>query len=326
MPSSRGIWMSITTTSGRLSSTTCSASRPSAAVPTTSIPSSAPSSAARPSRTIGGRRRRRRGCWSWCSACSSGAARRARPCRRSSGQVTSLRPPSSAARSRSDTRPTPASASAAMPRRRRRPRRRRASSLEPQPYGAGRGAGVRARRWPAPRRRSGRPPPRPRPGSAAEVVGLDRGGERARETGSACWRSAPTRPRSSSAGGRRSCTSRRTSATTSCTWPLVSPILALGGLGVVVDQQPGGLELEHHAAERRTQPVVQVAADPAALLLAGGDEPLAALLQLLGQPAGAGRGRRLPDEVAEQLLVAAGQPAAQPARRAAPAGRPRASR
>ena len=40
MPSSSGIWMSITTTSGCVSSTTCSASRPSAADPSTSMPGS----------------------------------------------------------------------------------------------------------------------------------------------------------------------------------------------------------------------------------------------------------------------------------------------
>ncbi len=52
MPSRCGIWMSITTTSGVVSSTTCRASRPSSAEPTTSTPSSAPSSATSPSRTM----------------------------------------------------------------------------------------------------------------------------------------------------------------------------------------------------------------------------------------------------------------------------------
>ena len=95
----------------------------------------------------------------------------------------------------------------------------------------------------------------------------------------------------------------------------------LGGVGVVVDQQPGRLELEHHAAQRRPQPVVQVAPDPPALLLAGDDEPLAAVLELVGQLAGAGGGRGLADQVAEQLLVARDSRLRSPAR-AAPAGRP----
>ena len=91
---------------------------------------------------------------------------------------------------------------------------------------------------------------------------------------------------------------------------------------VAVDQQPGRLQPEHHAAERRAETVVQVAADPAALLLAGDDQPLAALLQLVGQPAGAGSGGGLPDQVAEQLLVAAARAGCAARGPAAPAGRP----
>ena len=47
----------------------------------------------------------------------------------------------------------------------------------------------------------------------------------------------------------------------------------------VGDQLVRGVELQPHAGQRRTDPVVQLAAQPAALLLAGGDERLAAALQ-----------------------------------------------
>ena len=85
--------------------------------------------------------------------------------------------------------------------------------------------------------------------------------------------------------------------------------------GLVGDQQPGGLELVDDAGQRRAEAVVQVAADPATLLLAGVHQSLPAGLQVLGQAAGAGRGRCLPDHVAEQALVLRRQPAAHPARR-----------
>ena len=242
--------------------------------------------------------------------CSSGAAGRGRRCRPPAGQMTSLRPPSSAARSRRLTRPTPAWTSAGMP----TPSSATSTTSAPSATSSrtrGRsGVGVpgdvghRLARDPEGRdldRRGQRP----------EVVGATVAGGSSR---SACWRSAPTRPRSSRAGGRRSCTRRRTSATTSCTCWLVAASWAFAAVRVLVDHQPGGLELEDDAAERRAEPVVQVAADPAALLLAGGDQPLPAVLELLGEPAGAGGGGGLADQVAEQLLVAAGQPAAQPAR------------
>ena len=77
-----------------------------------------------------------------------------------------------------------------------------------------------------------------------------------------------------------------------------------GGGRVLLDQQPGALELEDDAAEHGAEAVVQVAADPAALLLAGGDESLPTALELLGEAAGAGRRRGLADQVGEQLLVA----------------------
>ena len=82
-------------------------------------------------------------------------------------------------------------------------------------------------------------------------------------------------------------------------------------LGVAVDQEPRRLEPEHHAGQGRPETVVQVAADAAPLLLTGEDHLLAAQLQLVGHAAGPGRGRGLPDEVAEQRLVARREPAAQ---------------
>ena len=85
--------------------------------------------------------------------------------------------------------------------------------------------------------------------------------------------------------------------------------------GCSVDQQPGGLELVDDAGQRGAEAVVQVAADPAALLLAGVHQSLPAGLKVFGEAAGAGRSRCLPDHVAEQALVLRGQPAAQPARR-----------
>ena len=48
---------------------------------------------------------------------------------------------------------------------------------------------------------------------------------------------------------------------------------------------------------------MQVAAQPAALLLAGGDQLLAARLQLGGERAGPGGRGGLPDDVGEQPLV-----------------------
>ncbi len=55
---------------------------------------------------------------------------------------------------------------------------------------------------------------------------------------------------------------------------------------------------------------MEVAPDPAPLLLAGEHELLATLLQVVGQTSRADGGRGLPDEVVQQPLVACVQPAA----------------
>ena len=65
--------------------------------------------------------------------------------------------------------------------------------------------------------------------------------------------------------------------------------------------------VEHGAGERRAEPVVQVAAQAAALLLARGDEPLARALDLDGERDGAGGGARAAGEVLEQPPVCGAQ-------------------
>ena len=284
------------------------------------MPSSAPSRATSPSRTI----------WwssttttlmlttpptSVASVCAPAAATRAPRCRRWPGTTPRCgRPARRRARAARPGRRRPGRP-AGCRRRRRRPRRARcaASTVEPDPDVRGRGVpgdvGERLADDPVRRHLDGRRQlaevGRPRR-STVRTAALIR---------SACWRRAPTRPRSSSAGGRRSCTSRRTSATTSWTWRAGRGDRPLGGLRVRSTWQPRRLELEDHAAERGPEPVVQVAPDPAPLLLAGDDQPLAVVLELVGELAGARGGGRLPHQVAEQLLVAPGQPAAQPADR-----------
>ena len=74
------------------------------------------------------------------------------------------------------------------------------------------------------------------------------------------------------------------------------------------DQVAGGLDLQAYAGERCADAVVQVAAEPAPLLLAGGHERGAAVLEPVGEPQ---RGDRRGDLVAhdgQQLGVAGRQP------------------
>ena len=143
------------------------------------------------------------------------AARRSTRVPPSGRGSTEQLPPSSAARSRIEDSPTPGAGSAGKPapssvtstvRRRRRPRagpRRRA------PRRGG-------RRWSAPPARSGRRRPRPRPAAAAarratSTATADAAAVGGRSARRSRW-SAPTRPSSSSAGGRRPWTRRRMSA------------------------------------------------------------------------------------------------------------------
>ena len=63
------------------------------------------------------------------------------------------------------------------------------------------------------------------------------------------------------------------------------------------------VEAERHPGERRSEAVVQVAADPAALLLAGADDALAGPLQVTPEQHRVRRDRDLPPEVVEQPEV-----------------------
>jgi hypothetical protein len=76
----------------------------------------------------------------------------------------------------------------------------------------------------------------------------------------------------------------------------------------------GGVDTQDDRAEDWSEPVVQVPAEPSALLLPGAHQLLAAVLQLGRQMAGPGRRGRLPDDVPEQALV----PCRQHGPRAAP--------
>ena len=223
------------------------------------------------------------------------------------GQVTSLRPPSSAARSRSETRPTPAWASGAMP----TPSSATSTSRSPvvalQPD---------ARRVPARACRATLVSASPAIRYAATSTAAGSAPRSPASTAhrepplsasrSACWRERADQA-AVVEGGRAQVVHEPAYVGDDVLHVLAGARRwsAWRGSGSLVDEQPRRLELVDDAAQRRAEPVVQVAADPAALLLAGDDQPLAALLQLVGQPAGAGRGRRLADQVAEQLLVAA---------------------
>ena len=81
----------------------------------------------------------------------------------------------------------------------------------------------------------------------------------------------------------------------------------VGGREVAAGLDAGGVDPTRDGGERRAEAVVQVAAQPAALVLHRRDEQLAAALQLVGQPRGTGGGRRLTDDVGEQPLVGRAQ-------------------
>ncbi len=93
-----------------------------------------------------------------------------------------------------------------------------------------------------------------------------------------CWRSASARPSSSSAGGRRSSTTRRTPATV---WRIRSRrTRARSARSLSAASAGQAVELEREAGEFGPHAVVQVAAQPASLLLPGGDQGFPAALQL----------------------------------------------
>ena len=97
----------------------------------------------------------------------------------------------------------------------------------------------------------------------------------------------------------------RTSATAVATPAAADSSRPLGDrLG---DQVAGGLDLQAYAGQRGADAVVQVAPQPASLLLAGGHERRPALLEPVGEPQrGHGRGHLVADD-GQQLGVAGGQ-------------------
>ena len=110
---------------------------------------------------------------------------------------------------------------------------------------------------------------------------------RSRETR---WRRAPTSPSSSSARGRSPCTIRRISAMASAASARSATSTAAAASAPGGEQVTGGVGAVGDPGQGRAQTVVQVAADPAALLLQRGHHPAAGDLQLGGQP---GRVHRL---------------------------------
>ena len=107
----------------------------------------------------------------------------------------------------------------------------------------------------------------------------------------AAARSAPTRPRASSAGGRSASTTRRTSATASCATCTRSASTSAARAGSGPHQVAGRLGLHGQPRQLRSEPVVQVAPQPAPLLLARRHEPLPGALQVARQPAAPRRAR-----------------------------------
>nr|BFE87837.1 hypothetical protein GCM10020093_104380 [Planobispora longispora] len=82
------------------------------------------------------------------------------------------------------------------------------------------------------------------------------------------------------------------------------------GREVPPGQVASGFDLEGGPGEKRAEPVVQVPAEPAALLGDTGDELLAAALELLGERGGPGRRGGLPQDVGQETLIGVGQPGA----------------
>ena len=98
----------------------------------------------------------------------------------------------------------------------------------------------------------------------------------------------------------------------------------LGGGRVLRDERAQDPGLHGQPGQLGAEAVVQVAAQPTALLLAGGDQPLAGALQVGGQPHGRDGDAGLPGEVGEQPPVGGGEPGLARPHARAPAS-PRAS-
>ena len=72
---------------------------------------------------------------------------------------------------------------------------------------------------------------------------------------------------------------------------------------VVAEAVAGGVQLQGQSGQRGTQPVVQVATQPAPLLLAGDHQPLPGAEQVRAQPGRLDRRRQRPGQRGEDLLV-----------------------
>ena len=86
-----------------------------------------------------------------------------------------------------------------------------------------------------------------------------------------------------------------------------SPASASAAAGSRGDQPAQHAGLHGQPGQLRAEPVVQVAPQPAPLLLAGGDQPLARALQVGGQPDGGHRDPGLAREVRQQPPVGGGE-------------------
>ena len=136
-------------------------------------------------------------------------------------------------------------------------------------------------RWSAPRRRSDRRRPRPRragrgsgSGGPATVIAGPGPAFVVPSSRAACCSIAPRRPSSSSAGGRRPSTSRRMSASVVWTSVPSSSSSRRAVVGVGRQELGGGLRAQADGRQRRTEPVMEVVAKPATLLLAGEEQAL----------------------------------------------------
>ena len=84
----------------------------------------------------------------------------------------------------------------------------------------------------------------------------------------------------------------------------------LGPLRVVGDGAARRVQAQDRGGQRRTQPVVEVATDPAAFLLPSRDQPLPGVLEVGGQTHGVHRDAGLHREVVQEPLIGCGEVAA----------------
>ena len=219
------------------------------------------------------------------------------------GQTISVRPPSSSARSRIDRSPTPATTSGSMP----APSSPTSTSSEPAPP-VRRTAALRARAW-----RAVLVSASDAIRYAATSTAADSGGTSSAATvtarsalliRSACW--SQGREQAEVVEGRRPQPVHQAAYVGQRVGDVLARLRdqAARGLRVAVERVAGRVEPHRDAAEHRAEPVVQVAPDPAPVLLARQHQLLAGLLEVVGQPGAAHRHRRLAHDVEEQRLVA----------------------